>query len=154
MLTNFLFLYVWSIVLATLGLTILFYPFDSSERLLALAGSIVAVNVLGAVVGGLIYIRIKDKSVWLQPVSTRTGTSVANVVVAIWLSVVALLVFLMLRARGVGTVTLVLALFLSVTLGCAWPLRRRFSRASLLPYGIASLFALFAVIAVMAGFGL
>jgi hypothetical protein len=151
-LTNFLLLCVALLVLLTLVMAWVLYPFDSGEKLQLLIAGILSATVLCAIVGGLAYVGLKAKNAaWDKPVSARLGLVISNTVVVAWFCVLALMLVVLLQKREMGTIGSLLVLFAIVALGCAWPIRRYFSRGSALPYGIGSLVALLAVLAVVAG---
>ncbi len=154
-LTNFLLLCVVILVLFTLVMVWALYPFDGSEKLQSLIAGILGATVLCAIVGSLAYVSLKGKdAAWDKPVSTSLGLVITYIVVGIWFCVLTLTLVFLLQKREMGTISSLLALFFIIGLGCAWPIRRYFSRGSPLPYGIGSLVALMAVLAFMVGFHL
>ncbi len=155
LMTNFLLLCVGIVVALTVVGAGVLYPFDSSDKVQALTGGILGAIVLCGIVGALFHSKLNHSdSVWSRPVSNRVGTTVTNLVVGLWLCVLALLLVLMLHEKQLGTITVLLAVFFIVGLGCAWPIRSYFSRGSALPYGLGSILALFVLIAIMVGFHL
>jgi hypothetical protein len=155
-LTNFNLLYLAFLGLALCGLIVFWDSNNDTDRPLIVFGIAVAILIVFSVAGAVIQVLfLKDKkSIWMQPVSSATGTIIANVVVVTWLCVVAAIMFLIVSTTSTEIAALAVTLLLLVGIGSAWLLRAKFSKHSLLPYGISFTVALIIVMCVMTSLGL
>lgn len=153
-LTNFDLLFLVLLALTLVGITWL--ANRDAVRPLIVFG-IVAVTVLVLSLAGAVVqaVFLKDKdSVWIRPVSSTIGVTIGNIVVVSWLCVVCAIMLLFVRKSSPNTGASAIALLLLVGIGSGWWLRTKFSKFSLLPYGISFTLALLVVMAVVIGFGL
>lgn len=135
-------------VIFLVGMVIILYPLNSTMKALSFFVLLIVISTLFAFISSISQRRLKNKeSVLFQPVSTRTSTILINSVVGIWLCVVGLIVFMILNVRA-GSPEMVISVFLSLLVGVVFGryLQRRFSKKSLLSYGISSFFALVIIV--------
>lgn len=152
-LTNLQLLNAALFVVVMIGLLAIANTYDASRGLLFFFVSLIPLTVLAIIVYGYVWKQFEKGSVWLQPVSARTGKIVINSVVSAWLFLVGLLLFLMLSVvveKGspliVTMTTLVTIVALLGAVGLGKYLSKRFRSESLLMYGISFFLALLFVL--------
>lgn len=130
------------IVVMLVGLSIISSLFDSALSLAFYFILVIIVIVFNAVMG-VIESRLKNNSVYAEPVSKRASSIVINSVVIVWLSAIGFIVFIVLRTReeSLAVVLSVGVIFFSAVIYGRY-LQKRFSSYSLLSYGMSLFIAL------------
>ncbi len=137
-----LFLIVWVAFLVGFAFVWQIY---GSEHLVALGLGGFAIFLVAYTSVG-VSIRKNPNGAWLQPVSANTGRVITNVVVTLWLCVVAGLLIFILSHLEKTRALIVLALFLAGGIGLGKLIKSKMSSGTLLPYGISFLVALIAAV--------
>jgi len=150
-LTNLQLLRAAFIVLLLVGLTVISNPFDSRARLLIFFFLIIAICGVAATVARISQRAVKNKnSIWLRPVSATVRTTVINSVVSIWLCVLGLIIFIILRKAESTKIAYAVTFFLLMGGGYGWYLQKHLVSNSLLPYGISMFGALLMILIFLA----
>lgn len=146
--TNLQLLQSGIVVVLLVALATFLQPIDDERKLATFLMMVVVIGGLSAAVSVVLHRRITNKnSIWFEPVSTRVSAILINSVVSIWLCVVGLIVFMVLTLKGGSlpvVVTVVLSLLLAVAFGRYF--QKRFSRNSLLSYGVSFFIALIIIV--------
>ena len=133
------------IVIVLVGLAFILQPSDDLDEQLLFGKWFVGISILLTFVLALFRLSLKNKeSIWLQPVSKRTAKNLVNVVVVVWLCLVAGTAFMLLKNNKdfFSTVIIVcLAFCLTVIVGY-YIQKIIFNNNTLLGYGISSICAL------------
>ena len=136
--TNFSLLYLVALVLLSLSLGIILYPFDSAAKLMIFLVFLLGANWIGAYIAVILKAKfIKQGSSLLRPVSTTWGAIFVNSVISIWLCVVVALVIIILQGKGNSTVALGILFLILFGIGFGRHLQKQFSMKYLLPYGVS-----------------
>jgi len=150
--TNLQLLNAVLIVILLTGLVIVLHPFDDTAKQLIFYMLVIMIGGLVVVVSSIFQWTLKNtNSIWLQPVSTRVSAILINSVVSVWLCVVGLIVFIVLKVRGGSPEFVITVIFLLLAgVGFGRFLQKRFSNNSLLPYGVSFFGALVMILVALA----
>lgn len=132
------------IVIVLLALIFVMHPFDDAEKRLSVGIWTVVTAGIFTIIFTVFQLTLKNKnSLWFRPVSTRVSAILVNSVVLMWLCLVGLTVFVLLKNRNVSNEAVATVFFvLFVAAVCGRYLQKRFSSNTLLAYGISSIGAL------------
>ncbi len=126
-----------------IGVAILWNPFGSAAEQQKVALWTVGIGFLVAILAGVVERALrKGHSFWQKPVSTRLANILTNTVVCVWLAVVALIVFLLVRENPSPKAAAVAAFLVLTGWGLGRYFQTRSGSSSLLPYGVSFFLAL------------